>query len=117
MQTGSLHSTRCCHEIYKLLEVKSEELLVGNIDFVFENNDLLIYRKSIAGKRVSLKIAEKSIYEITLTVALHHNYSILELFTQIKEIGIRQNLNAINFNSEVYRGLANFFALNYQKFV
>lgn len=120
MQAGSLHSIQCCHEIYNLLKQKTSEELIGPIDFVFDDLELLIIRRTVSGKLVMLKMGElsdRSKYDMILSLTLFHSEPILTLFIQCKNNGVSKYMNEQAYKNHIWRELTDFFALNYQKFV
>lgn len=120
MQESSFQEMQCCHEIYILLKQKSPEELVGQINFVFDDLDLLITRKTVSGSLVMLKIAELSKdadYVLSLAITLSHKEPLLNLLLELRNFGQGQTLDEYLYKNHVWKELTDFFALNYQKFV
>lgn len=119
MQAHSLQSTRCCHEIHKLLKQKTSEELIGPIDFKFDSSAVYMTRKTISGKFVTLEIATaySATYKIVFNLLIIHSEPILDVFKKCEKSGSELNLSLKKFNNLIYNELTDFFALNYQKFI
>lgn len=119
MQANSLPSIRCCHEIHKLLQLRTREELIGPIDFKFEGSWVFITRKSVSGNLIALELAKKSNiedYEIELIPRIFHSSPIKTIFEKCKAVAKKLKYSPNEFNYLIYNELTDFFALNYQKF-
>lgn len=118
MESSAYEDNRCCHELYKLLEAKAGEALVGGIGFKFDELSLFIMAKTVSKKTISLKLAERDDildYKLNLAVEIKQMNSINLLFLNIYSQS-ENRLSPNDFKKCTINALVDFFSLNYQKF-
>lgn len=119
MESSAYADNRCCHELYKLLETKAGEDLVGSIGFKFDDLSLFILGKTLSNRVISVKLAKyilPSDLTLNLEVDIRHSKPIDSLFLRVYKNAYKLKLNRASFENLMINELIDFFALNYQKF-
>lgn len=118
MESSAYEDNRCCHELYKLLETKAGEGLIGGAGFKFDELSLIMLAKTASAKTISLKLAQRddiASFKLNLAVEIKQANSINLLFIKIYNQS-KNKLSPEGFEKYVINALIDFFSLNYQKF-